>query len=92
MGSFLLLCAILVFAFVRKVSGITEGEVLSALKKNMNDPNSALRNWDSAVVNPCTWFGVQCDGGSVTRIDLGNAGLLGELVAELGELRNLQQL
>ncbi|XP_028773178.1 BRASSINOSTEROID INSENSITIVE 1-associated receptor kinase 1-like [Neltuma alba] len=91
MGSFLL-CAILLFVVERKVSGITEGEALIALKKNMNDPNDVLKNWDSSIVNPCTWFGVKCNGESVTRMEIYGNNIRGKIPKELGNLTSLVTL
>ncbi|CAL5379613.1 unnamed protein product [Camellia sinensis] len=69
------------------------GDALNALKTNLADPNNFLQNWDATQVNPCTWFNVTCNSGnSVTRVDLGNANLSGQLVPELGQLLNLQYL
>ena len=39
---------------------------------------------------PCTWYGVTCDEGHVTRLDLQNNQLSGELPAELQNLDNLE--
>ncbi|KAJ7968162.1 Receptor-like kinase [Quillaja saponaria] len=76
-----------------KVTGNTEGDALNALKTNLLDPNSILQSWDPTLVNPCTWFHVTCNSdNSVTRVDLGNANLSGQLVPQLGQLPNLQYL
>ncbi|KAG4205588.1 hypothetical protein ERO13_A04G112500v2 [Gossypium hirsutum] len=84
---------ILVLDLVFRVSGNAEGDALNALKNNLADPNSVLQSWDSTLVNPCTWFHVTCNSeNSVTRVDLGNANLSGQLVPQLGELLNLQYL
>ncbi|XP_028790236.1 BRASSINOSTEROID INSENSITIVE 1-associated receptor kinase 1-like [Neltuma alba] len=89
----LLVCAILVFDLVLNVSGNAEGDALNAFKTSVADPNSVLQSWDATLVNPCTWFHVTCNtDNSVTRVDLGNANLSGELVAQLGQLPNLQYL
>ncbi|KAJ7946695.1 Receptor-like kinase [Quillaja saponaria] len=78
---------------VFKVSGNTEGDALNALKTNLADPNNVLQSWDPTLVNPCTWFHVTCNSdNSVTRVDLGNANLSGQLVPQLGQLQNLQYL
>ncbi|KAJ0097128.1 hypothetical protein Patl1_27548 [Pistacia atlantica] len=70
-----------------------EGDALYSLRSNLLDPNNVLQSWDPKVGNPCTWFHVTCNSGnSVTRVDLGNAALSGELVPELGQLKNLQYL
>ncbi|KZV24602.1 somatic embryogenesis receptor kinase 3A [Dorcoceras hygrometricum] len=69
------------------------GDALNALKSNLADPNSVLQSWDPTLVNPCTWFHVTCNTeNSVTRVDLGNANLSGQLSPQLGLLPNLQYL
>ncbi|PPD85121.1 hypothetical protein GOBAR_DD17956 [Gossypium barbadense] len=74
-----------------RVAGNAEGDALNALKTNMADPNNVLQSWDPTLVNPCTWFHVTCNSeNSVTRVDLGNANLTGQLVPQLGSLPNLQ--
>ncbi|KAK7308252.1 hypothetical protein VNO77_41854 [Canavalia gladiata] len=91
-GSFLV-WAILVFDLVLKASGNAEGDALNALKSNLLDPNDVLQSWDATLVNPCTWSHVTCNSdNSVTRVDLGNADLSGQLVPQLGQLLNLQYL
>ncbi|XP_027348658.1 BRASSINOSTEROID INSENSITIVE 1-associated receptor kinase 1-like isoform X2 [Abrus precatorius] len=78
---------------VLEVSGNPEGDALSAFKNSVVDPLSVLQSWDSSLVNPCTWFHVTCNSdNSVTRVDLGNANLSGQLVEQLGQLPNLQYL
>ncbi|KAL7125114.1 hypothetical protein ABFS83_14G094000 [Erythranthe nasuta] len=84
---------IVVFARLLRVSANAEGDALNALKTNLADPNSVLQSWDPTLVNPCTWFHVTCNNdNSVTRVDLGNANLSGQLVSQLGQLTNLQYL
>ncbi|KAM7250995.1 hypothetical protein ACFE04_022878 [Oxalis oulophora] len=86
----IILCFI--FAF-DKVSSNAEGDALNALKTNLDDPNNVLQSWDATLVNPCTWFHVTCNNdNSVTRVDLGNANLSGQLVPQLGQLPNMQYL
>ncbi|KAI3497460.1 hypothetical protein L1887_40076 [Cichorium endivia] len=81
------------FNYVSKVYGNAEGDALNALKTQLTDPNNILQSWDPTLVNPCTWFHITCDpGNSVSRLDLGNAGLSGQLVPELGQLSKLQYL
>ncbi|KAL6531674.1 BRASSINOSTEROID INSENSITIVE 1-associated receptor kinase 1 [Orobanche minor] len=87
------LCLVLVFAGLSRVSANGEGDALNALKNSLSDPNSVLSSWDPTLVNPCTWFHVTCNGvNSVTRVDLGNANLSGQLVPQLGQLQNLEYL
>ncbi|XP_028089475.1 BRASSINOSTEROID INSENSITIVE 1-associated receptor kinase 1-like [Camellia sinensis] len=69
------------------------GDALNMLKTNLVDPNNVLQSWDATLATPCTWFHVTCNSeNSVTRVDLGNANLSGQLVLELGQLLNLQYL
>uniref|UniRef100_A0A7N0VM90 non-specific serine/threonine protein kinase n=1 Tax=Kalanchoe fedtschenkoi TaxID=63787 RepID=A0A7N0VM90_KALFE len=84
----------LVFAlgWVSRVSGNAEGDALFALKSSVIDPNKVLQSWDSSLVNPCTWFHVSCTADRVTRVDLGNANLSGQLAPQLGQLSKLQYL
>ncbi|XP_061948576.1 BRASSINOSTEROID INSENSITIVE 1-associated receptor kinase 1-like [Populus nigra] len=78
---------------VVRVSSNVEGDALNSLKTNLLDPNNVLQSWDATLVNPCTWFHVTCNNeNSVTRVDLGNANLSGQLVTQLGVLSNLQYL
>ncbi|KAK4799123.1 hypothetical protein SAY86_024488 [Trapa natans] len=84
---------ILVSRMLLRVAGNAEGDALNALKSNLADPNNILQSWDPTLVNPCTWFHVTCDSDNrVTRVDLGNANLSGQLVSQLGQLTNLQYL
>ncbi|XP_022763750.1 BRASSINOSTEROID INSENSITIVE 1-associated receptor kinase 1-like [Durio zibethinus] len=84
---------ILVLDLVFRVAGNAEGDALNALKTGLSDPNNVLQSWDATLVNPCTWFHVTCNSeNSVTRVDLGNANLSGQLVPQLGQLSNLQYL
>ncbi|CAF2147215.1 BRASSINOSTEROID INSENSITIVE 1-associated receptor kinase 1 [Brassica rapa] len=84
---------VLVFDLVLRTSGNAEGDALSALKNSLSDPNKVLQSWDATLVTPCTWFHVTCNSeNSVTRVDLGNANLSGQLVTQLGQLPNLQYL
>ncbi|KAL1561536.1 Somatic embryogenesis receptor kinase 1 [Salvia divinorum] len=70
-----------------------EGDALHSLRTNLEDPNNVLQSWDPTLVNPCTWFHVTCNNdNSVIRVDLGNAALSGQLVTQLGLLKNLQYL
>nr|POF11810.1 brassinosteroid insensitive 1-associated receptor kinase 1 [Quercus suber] len=87
-------CSILLFGFVLNVSANAEGDALNAWKTNLSDPNNVLQSWDPTLVNPCSWYHVTCDDivNSVTRIDLGDAKLSGQLVPQLGQLLNLQYL
>ncbi|KAF8724251.1 hypothetical protein HU200_021275 [Digitaria exilis] len=70
-----------------------EGDALYALRSALTDPRGVLQSWDPTLVNPCTWFHVTCNRDNrVTRVDLGNSNLSGNLVPELGHLEHLQYL
>ncbi|XP_074579920.1 LRR receptor kinase BAK1 isoform X1 [Curcuma longa] len=84
---------LLVFRPLVLVCSNLEGDALHSLRTNLVDPNNVLQSWDPTLVNPCTWFHVTCSNeNSVIRVDLGNAALSGQLVPELGQLKNLQYL
>ncbi|XP_066338140.1 disease resistance protein BAK6-like [Miscanthus floridulus] len=71
----------------------TEGDILYKQRLAWKDPNNVLQSWDSTLANPCTWFHVTCNNNnSVIRVDLGNAGISGPLLPDLGELENLQYI
>ncbi|XP_057493034.1 leucine-rich repeat protein 1-like [Actinidia eriantha] len=84
----------LVFALaVVTVECNSEGDDLFAWKTKLVDPNNILQSWDPTLYNPCTWFHITCNGNNrVVRVDLGNAGLSGPLVPQLGNLTYLQYL
>ncbi|KAB1993876.1 hypothetical protein ES319_D13G062300v1 [Gossypium barbadense] len=83
----------LVLYLILRVAGNAEGDVLKALKNNTADPNNVLESWDATGYNPCVWDHVTCNHrNSVTRVDLQNANLSGQLVPQLGQLPNLQYL
>ncbi|KAL2543401.1 Leucine-rich repeat (LRR) family protein [Abeliophyllum distichum] len=78
---------------IATVESNSEVDALNAWKNKLTDPNNVLQSWDPTLFNPCTWFHVTCNSdNSVTRVDLGTAGLSGPLVPELGTLANLQYL
>ncbi|KAI3459993.1 hypothetical protein Pfo_016656 [Paulownia fortunei] len=84
---------ILVVHPLRCIYANMEGDALHSLRTNLEDPNNVLQSWDPTLVNPCTWFHVTCNNdNSVIRVDLGNAALSGQLVPQLGLLKNLQYL
>ncbi|KAG0529911.1 hypothetical protein BDA96_05G138200 [Sorghum bicolor] len=71
----------------------TEVDILYEQRQTWKDPNDVLVSWDPTLVNPCTWLHITCNNdNSVIRVDLGNAGLSGYLVPDLGGLKNLQYL
>ncbi|KMZ71587.1 Leucine-rich repeat receptor-like protein kinase family [Zostera marina] len=71
----------------------SEGDALYTLRKSFSDPENVLQSWDPTLVTPCTWFHITCNQNSqVTRVDLGNTNLSGNLVPDLGKLEHLQYL
>ncbi|XP_050206239.1 LRR receptor kinase BAK1-like [Mercurialis annua] len=92
-GFWNLVWIILVLHPFSRISANMEGDALHNLRTNLQDPNNVLQSWDPTLVNPCTWFHVTCNNeNSVIRVDLGNAALSGQLVPQLGQLKNLQYL
>ncbi|XP_052191588.1 somatic embryogenesis receptor kinase 2-like isoform X1 [Diospyros lotus] len=88
-----LVSLLMAFHPLKMISANMEGDALHSLRSNLEDPNSVLQSWDPTLVNPCTWFHVTCNNeNSVIRVDLGNAELSGQLVPQLGQLKNLQYL
>nr|GEU76014.1 brassinosteroid insensitive 1-associated receptor kinase 1-like isoform X1 [Tanacetum cinerariifolium] len=88
--TFSLLSFILVLYNFSRVDGNAEGDALFAFKTHVSDPNNHLQSWDPTLINPCMWFHVTCNSqNSVTRVDLGNANLTGQLVPELGQLTHV---
>ncbi|CAM0870901.1 unnamed protein product [Alopecurus aequalis] len=86
-----LLTGLLTLATV--ASGNTESDILYLQRQECKDPNGVLESWDPTLVNPCTWLHISCNNqNSVVRVELGNAGLSGRLIPELGGLMNLQYL
>ncbi|KAJ4715572.1 Receptor-like kinase [Melia azedarach] len=90
---FLVLMILVIAAFLPLISANQEGDALQTLRSNLEDRHKVLQSWNPTQVNPCTWVYVTCNNeSSVTRVDLGNVALSGELVPELGQLKNLQYL
>ncbi|KAK9096834.1 hypothetical protein Sjap_022331 [Stephania japonica] len=57
-----------------RVQGVSDGaqppgDALHNLKLNLYDPKNVLQSWDSALVDPCTWFHVTCNDDK--RVDVG---------------------
>ncbi|KAL3833877.1 hypothetical protein ACJIZ3_008613 [Penstemon smallii] len=86
------LCLIQLFARFSRVSAV-EADALTAFRNSLLDPNNVLESWDATLDDPCTWFHITCNSErSVSRVDLGNANLSGQLVPQLGQLTSLQYL
>ncbi len=101
----LLLGAVLSFAGLPRAHAATdcttvteipqvECEALVALYTNTDGANwsdSPGNNWN-VTDTPCSWMGVTCSAGHVTRIDRDSIGLIGPIPAELGNLSQLKVL
>ncbi|KAH9627249.1 hypothetical protein KSS87_018525 [Heliosperma pusillum] len=78
---------------VAAVNANVEVDALHEWRQIVYDPNNVMQSWDPTLLNPCTWFHITCNqDNSVTRVDVGNAGLSGSLTPALGNLTNLQYL
>ncbi|XP_057855608.2 LRR receptor kinase BAK1 isoform X4 [Cryptomeria japonica] len=89
----LLLRLLLLHNLLLRASADYEGDALLRLKSNFLDPTDILQSWNQNLASPCTWFYVTCNNENVvTRVDLRNLKLGGQLVRELGQLHNLQYL
>lgn len=70
-----------------------EVDVLYSFKTNLQDPEQVLQTWDPTVEHPCRWLYVTCnEDDSVQRIELMFSSLSGQLIPQLGQLKNLQYL
>jgi Leucine-rich repeat (LRR) protein len=77
-------------AFVTEIPEV-ECEALIALYDSTDGENwRNNRGWN--VTSPCSWEGISCDSGHVTRLSLGSNRLRGSIPAELGNLSNLSWL
>ncbi|GMP92765.1 hypothetical protein CsSME_00042853 [Camellia sinensis var. sinensis] len=57
----------------------TDTEALILFKKTIeNDPKQVLSGWKLSK-SPCTWYGVSCNLGRVTQLDLSQCNLVGNL-------------
>lgn len=80
-----------VFKSVTSLS--SEGWALLHFRSNIEvDPKRALSNWSAYDKDPCGWFGVSCENGRVTTLNLGGLSLRGTLSPELGQLVDLRGL
>ncbi|GJU47209.1 brassinosteroid insensitive 1-associated receptor kinase 1-like protein, partial [Tanacetum coccineum] len=79
---------------IERAFGVLQVTILSGFSKQLEDPNDVFSSWDDSLVSPCTWFHITCDTATnlVTRLDLGNSNLTGQLVPQLGELTKLEYL
>ena len=80
--------------FCSSVTEIPKGEceALVAFHGDMGGPGWTNRSGWLASSTPCTWYGVTCANGHVTRLELNQNLLRGNLSGQLGNLRYLQRL
>jgi hypothetical protein len=69
-----------------------ECEALVALYNSTNGANWSNNSGWLDTNTPCNWYGVTCSAGHVTRLDLSDNQLSGNIPPELGNLANLQDL
>uniref|UniRef100_A0A1J3HUP9 Putative inactive receptor kinase n=1 Tax=Noccaea caerulescens TaxID=107243 RepID=A0A1J3HUP9_NOCCA len=89
----------MILLLVISVSGFSDFEALLELKKGMQrDPSGkVVTSWDAKALSsdkcPQNWYGVSCNNGYVTSIDLNGLGLLGNfsfpVIVSLRMLQNL---
>ncbi|CAL1412542.1 unnamed protein product [Linum trigynum] len=90
---FLSVAIILLLLQVAKVNGNTDTDALMTLKIAMSYPNQCLKDWDSSLVDPCTWLRITCNSDNrVIRVDVGGCGLSGKLPSGLAGLDQVQYL
>jgi len=70
----------------------TECEALEALYSSMDGPNWGRNDDWLQTITPCSWYGVVCDEGHVTALELFRNGLSGTIPSELGDLPYLGSL
>ena len=69
-----------------------ECAALVALYKEVNGPLWQTRAGWLQTLTPCSWWGVTCQSGHVTQLNLSNNNLADALPMELGDLTALEQL
>lgn len=89
----------MILLLVMSVSGFSDFEALLELKKGIQEGPSGkvLTSWDAKALSsdrcPLNWYGVSCNSGDVTSIDLNGLGLLGNfsfpVIVGLRMLQNL---
>ncbi|KAL1208847.1 putative inactive receptor kinase [Cardamine amara subsp. amara] len=93
------ICSVILLLLVISVSGFSDFEALLELKKGIQrDPSGKiLTSWDAKALTsdkcPRNWYGVSCNSGDVTSIDLNGLGLFGNfsfpVIVGLRMLQNL---
>ncbi|CAA7408819.1 unnamed protein product [Spirodela intermedia] len=70
-----------------------QGDALDDLRKRLNASDNQLKDWNTNMVNPCTWNSVICDDqGNVIQVTLPSMGFTGTLSPKIGALKFLSVL
>ncbi|XP_047312643.1 leucine-rich repeat protein 1-like [Impatiens glandulifera] len=89
-GFLLLFCFV---SLVVKAYSSSDMNALDAFHQGVSDPQNAMKNWDTSLYDPCTWFHITCDNDNrVIRIEIFRYGLSGHLAPQLGNLDRLEYL
>eukprot|EP00249_Psilotum_nudum_P018513 c26843_g2_i1 orf=308-3400(-) len=86
------LLLLLLICFCIRALGLSEdGNVLLAMKQQLEDPNDFLRDWNASSASPCNWTGVVCDDSRqvVTGLEFPNFALSGPVPTLMCRLPNL---
>ncbi|MEN8218678.1 MAG: leucine-rich repeat domain-containing protein [Pseudomonadota bacterium] len=70
----------------------TECEILIELYNNTGGTNWRHNAGWNVTDMPCSWYGVECSGGHISRLSLSSNQLTGSIPTELGNLSNLKEL
>jgi hypothetical protein len=95
---YFLLAIVFLFSFETFAQGSLESDRLAlvALYNATDGPNWIEQSgWNPASLpgtSPCGWYGVTCDGGRVTGLDLNNCLVNGNIPPEIGNLDQLKTL
>ncbi|MEN8218851.1 MAG: Calx-beta domain-containing protein [Pseudomonadota bacterium] len=78
----------------KKVTGISKKEcqALIALYDSTDGENWTNNTGWKATKSPCNWYGMNCQGGHVTGLTLGNNNLKGSISKKLSKLKQLKIL
>uniref|UniRef100_A0A2P2M4K0 LRR-RLK n=1 Tax=Rhizophora mucronata TaxID=61149 RepID=A0A2P2M4K0_RHIMU len=89
----LLFTALLLACFHSIVLSDFQGDALYALKTSIGAPANQLTDWNTNLVNPCTWSNVFCDNNYfVTSVTLSGMNCSGHLTPKIGVLKTLNTL
>lgn len=68
--------------------------MLKMRERVTRDPLEALWSWndEEGVIDPCSWFGVECSEGNVVSLNLKDLCLHGTLAPEIGKLVHIKSI